>query len=85
MVLRLGRRLLREVAEESCFGDRIEIRSRFRVRDLQIEHIGWALMAEVQNGFPSGRLFMESMATAPAVQFSRNHSSVAATESLAES
>ncbi len=85
LVLRLGRRLLRDVAEESGFGDRVEIRSRFRVRDLQIEHIGWALMAEVQNGFPSGRLFMESMATAIAVQLLRNHSSVAGTNSLMES
>src|SRR6266581_4427218 len=64
LVLRLGRRLLRDVAEESGFGDRIEIRSRFRVRDPQIEHIGWALMAEVEHGFPSGRLYMDCMATA---------------------
>jgi AraC family transcriptional regulator len=84
LVLRLGRRLLRDVAEESGFGDRIEIRSRFRVRDPQIEHIGWALMAEVEHGYPSGRLYMDCMATALAVQLLRNHSSVATNNSLVE-
>ena len=85
LVLRVGRRLLRDVAEESGFGDRIEIRSRFRVRDSQIEHIGWALMAEVERRYSSGRLYMDCMATALAVQLLRNHSSVAGTNSLAES
>ncbi len=50
LVLRLGRNLLHQVAEESAFEDRIEIRSRFRVRDSQIENIGWVLMAEAQRG-----------------------------------
>jgi len=85
LVLRLGRNLLHQVAEESAFEDRIEIRSRFRVRDSQIEHIGWALMAEAQRGYPSGRLYMDCMATALAVQMLRNHSSVSGSNSLAES
>jgi hypothetical protein len=45
LVLKVGADLLRQVAEESGFEDHIEIRSRFRLRDSQIEHIGWALMA----------------------------------------
>jgi len=40
-------------------------------------------MAEMQNGYPSGRLFMDSMATALAVQLLRSHSSVAGTPALA--
>jgi AraC family transcriptional regulator len=77
LVLRVQPRLLRRIAEESGFKHGIEIRSRFRVRDPQIEYIGWALMAEAQNGYPSGRLYMDCMATALAVQLLRNHSSVA--------
>lgn len=77
LVLRVEPRLLRRIAEESGFTRDVEIRSRFRVRDPQIEYIGWALMAEAQNGYPSGRLYMDCMATALAVQLLRNHSSVA--------
>ncbi len=59
-------------------GARIEIRCRFRVRDSQIEHIAWALMDEAQSGYPSGRLYLDCLATALAVQLLRNHSSLAA-------
>ena len=76
LVLRIGSHLLRQVAEESGFQRQIEIPSRFRLRDPQIEHIGWALMAEVQHDYPSGRLYWDCMATALAVQLLRNHSSV---------
>jgi hypothetical protein len=41
--------------------------------------------AEVQRDYPSGRLFMVSMATALAVQMVPNHSSVAGIGSPAES
>lgn len=64
LVLLVGRHVLRRGAEESGFGNQVEIRSRFRVRDSQIEHIGWALMAEAQQGYPSGRLYLDCMATA---------------------
>jgi hypothetical protein len=66
------------------FEDHIEIRSRFRLRDSQIEHIGWALMAEAQRGYPSGRPSLDSMATVLAVQLLRNHSSVAGMRSQPE-
>jgi AraC family transcriptional regulator len=78
LVLRLSRALLRQAAEDSTSGDRIEIRSRFRVRDTQIEHIAWALMDEAQSGYPSGRLYLDCLGTALAVQLLRNHSSLAA-------
>lgn len=64
LVLLVWRHVLRRGAEESGFGNQVEIRSRFRVRDSQIEHIGWALMAEAQQGYPSGRLYLDCMATA---------------------
>jgi len=75
LILRVGSPLLRQVAEESGFQGQVEIRSRFRLRDPAIEHMGWALMAEVQQGYPGGRLFMDCMATALAVQLLRKHSS----------
>jgi AraC family transcriptional regulator len=84
LVLMVGQRLLAQAAEESGFEDHIEIRSRFRVRDSQIEHLGWALMAEAQQGYPSGCLYMDCMATALAVQLLRNHSSVPRMHSLPE-
>lgn len=82
LVLMVGRHLLQQVADESGFEDRIEIRSRFRVRDSQIEHLGWALMAEALDGYPSGRMYMDCMATALAVQLLRKHSSVPGRHSL---
>jgi AraC family transcriptional regulator len=84
LILRVGSCFLRQVAKESGFGEPIEIRSRFRLRDSQIEHIGWALLAEVQDGYPSGRLYIDCMATALAVQLLRNHSSVAGSRSPVE-
>src|SRR5215469_931731 len=84
LVLRIGSHLLHQAAEESGFRGQIEIRSRFRLRDPQIEHIGWALMDEVQHGYPSGRLYLDCMVTALAVQLLRNHSSVGGNRVVAD-
>ena len=84
LILRVGSYFLRQVAKESGFGGPIEICSRFRLRDSQIEHIGWALLAEVQDGYPSGRLYMDCMARALAVRLLRNHSSAAVNRSPVE-
>lgn len=54
---------------------KLRIRSRFQVRDSQIEHIGWALKAEMENGYPTGRLYMDSLATGLAARVIQNHSS----------
>ncbi len=45
-------------------GHRIELVRGSHFRDVQIQYIGQALMAECENGFVSGRLFGESMALA---------------------
>lgn len=72
-------KLLQQVAEDSGLDpSRLELRSRFQIRDPQIEHIGWALKAEVEQGHPSGSLFLDSMATALAIQLLRHHSSLPA-------
>jgi AraC family transcriptional regulator len=82
LVVKISRNLLRDVASEFGFPDCIEIRSQFRLRDSQIEHLGWALMTEFQNGFPGGKVYLNCMATALAIQLLRNHSSMSRTISL---
>lgn len=56
---------------------RIEIRNRFSVRDAQLENIAWALKAEMESGYPSGRLYLDSLAVSVATRLVRSHSSVA--------
>lgn len=56
---------------------RVEIRNRFQMRDTQIEHIGWALKAEMERGYPSGRLYVDSLAMALAARLLHGHSSLA--------
>jgi AraC family transcriptional regulator len=69
--------LLRSAAEGLDFDPaRVEIRNRFQTRDTQIEHIGWALKAEMERGYPSGRLYVDSLAMALAVRLLQGHSSV---------
>jgi AraC family transcriptional regulator len=55
---------------------RIEIRNRFQMRDAQLENVGWALKAEMENGFPSGRLYFESLAVSVSIRLVRGHSSI---------
>lgn len=83
LILSLEGRLLRQVAEDSgCDPRSLALRNRFQVRDPRIEHIGWAIKTEIEQGYPSGRLFMDSMATALAIQLLRNHSSAGSTRAL---
>jgi AraC family transcriptional regulator len=77
LILSIAERLLHSVAEESDMDPRcVAIRNRFQVRDVQIEHIGWALQAEMERGYPCGRLYTDSLATALAAQLVRNHSAI---------
>jgi AraC family transcriptional regulator len=60
LLLAIAPKLLKQVAEESGFKTNgLEIRNRFQIRDPQIEHIGWALQAEVEQCYPSGNLYMD--------------------------
>jgi AraC family transcriptional regulator len=77
LTLSIAPELLRLVAEE--FDDdpsRIEIRNRFQVRDPQLENLGWALKAEMECGYPCGRLYLDSLAIAVATRLVRCHSSL---------
>jgi AraC family transcriptional regulator len=67
--------LLRSVAEERGVDfQHIEILNRFQTRDPQIEHVGWALKAEMET-HATGRLYTDSLATALAVRLVERHSS----------
>jgi AraC family transcriptional regulator len=78
LVMSLSSELLRRASQESevdfC---RVELRSRFHIRDVQVEHMAWALKTEMENGYPSGRLYRDSMAMAMALHLLRHHSSLA--------
>ncbi|MGC2815880.1 MAG: AraC family transcriptional regulator [Candidatus Acidiferrum sp.] len=80
LIIGLRYRLLQQVVEESG-GDanKLRVKNRFQARDGQIEHIGWALKAEMEGGYPSGRLYLDSLAMALAARVVRNHSSLART------
>jgi AraC family transcriptional regulator len=78
LVIGMKLRLLQSVVQQSG-GDpaHLRITNRFNVRDPQIEHIGWALKAEMESGYPSGRLYADALATGLATRIVRNHSSLA--------
>jgi AraC family transcriptional regulator len=78
LVIGLKLRVLERIVQESG-GDpcKLQVLNRFQARDPQIEYIGWALKAEMENGYPSGRLFMDALATGLAARIVRNHSSLA--------
>ncbi|MEZ4736251.1 MAG: AraC family transcriptional regulator [Caldilineaceae bacterium] len=50
---------------------RIELDTRCHFRDPQLEHIAWALDAERRAGYPSGRLYTDSLGMALAVHLLR--------------
>jgi len=78
LVIGLKLRLLQQVMEEIGEDpDKLQVRNRFQERDPQIEHIAWALKAEMENGYPSGRLYLDALSTALAARIVRNHSSLA--------
>jgi len=78
LVLGVEDQLLWRAAEEYGLQPaRLEMINRFQIRDAQLENIGWALKAEMEGGYPSGRIFMDSMATALAARLVRRHSSLA--------
>lgn len=78
LLMRLSSSLLRAAAQELGLDPtRLELRNRFQMRDEAIESIGWALKAEMEAGYPSGRLYMDGMAISLAARLVRCHSSVA--------
>jgi len=74
LVLRMPETLLRTVASELDLNPaHVELADRFQMRDPQLEHIGWALKADIEAGCPGGRLFRESLGTAFAARLLQRH------------
>jgi len=68
-------------AEELGVGrNRFEVVNCFQVRDSQIEYICWALKAEMERGYPTGRTFLDSLSMALAAALVRCHSSLASVQ-----
>jgi AraC family transcriptional regulator len=66
--------LLRDIAGRLGMDTRnIEIADRFQLRDPVIEHIGWALKADLDSGSTGGRLLRENLGTALATRLLQRH------------
>jgi AraC family transcriptional regulator len=75
-IIRVPTSFLSLVAGESGIDpDSVEIVNRFQLRDPQMEHIGWALKAEMDAEYRSGRLYLDSLATAMAACLLDRHCS----------
>jgi AraC family transcriptional regulator len=78
LILGIPPSLLNTVAEEHGFdARRVEIRNRFQIRDAQLENICWALKAEMESNYPSGRLYVDSLGVSVASRLISTYSSVA--------
>jgi AraC family transcriptional regulator len=76
LFLRVPATLLEQVACDAERGaETAEIAACFLTRDPQIEHIGWALKAEIEAGSPNGGLFLDSLGAALASHLLVRHSS----------
>jgi len=74
LVMRVPDDLLRTVAIELDMDPgNIEVADRFQLRDPFIEHIGWALKADIESGGSGGRLFRDSLGTALAARLLQRH------------
>lgn len=69
LLLRLAPGLLQETADALQLPrERSDPAPAIHIRDAQIERIGWMMQAENHDGYPGGRLFADSLASALAVR-----------------
>jgi AraC family transcriptional regulator len=73
---RLPSTLLLQVAADLALDPLPAVESRYRFRNPQIEHVLIALDSERAAGFPSGPLYVESLAVALAIQLLGGHQAV---------
>ncbi len=74
LVMVVPQELLQSVAVQLGMNPaHIELADRFQLRDPQIEHIGWALKADIEAGSTGGRLFRDSLGTALAIRLLQRH------------
>jgi AraC family transcriptional regulator len=69
LLLRLTPSLLLDTAEAMGLGSGgAELAPSIHIRDPQVERIGWMMQAEDHDGYPGGRLFADSLASALAAR-----------------
>lgn len=72
LVIDLAPWFVREIAEAmGISGDRVTIAPQLHLTDKRLEHIGWALLDELEMDEPLGRLYAESLGSALAAQLIR--------------
>jgi AraC family transcriptional regulator len=77
LVVDLAPWFVREIADEmSIPADRAVITPQLHLHDKRIEHIGWALLEELQSDDPLGRLYAESLGSAIASHLLRRSAPV---------
>jgi AraC family transcriptional regulator len=82
LVVRVSQDLLTEAAAGlGIQASETVLRNRFQVRDAEIEHLGWALKAELEHNHGSGHLYADCIGMALACRLLRGHSWVAPKES----
>ena len=73
-VMRLGRAFLGRVAEENGLdAGTVELLASLDRRDEAVEHVGLAMLAEIESGGTSGRVYGDALSTALATHLLRNH------------
>ncbi len=78
LIIRVPHELMVEAAAGMNMDpDEAVLVNRFKVRDPEIEHLGWALKAEFEREHKSGQLFVDSIGMALACRLLRAHSSIA--------
>jgi len=81
LIVRVSHTLLAEAAQDSGIDPaKTPLLNRFQVRDPQIEQLAWALKAEMDSGYESGRLYLDSLGTAVASRLIHRHSSASGTK-----
>jgi AraC family transcriptional regulator len=74
LLVRLMPALLESTAEAMGLSmSALSITSQLQIRDPKLEHICWALKAELESGDPSERLYAEGLGTAIAAQLLRRY------------
>ncbi len=74
LAMNLSPALVRSVAESMHLNpDRLNIAAQLQLKDPKLQHLGWAVKAELESVDPFGRLYAESVGTALAVHLLRNY------------
>ena len=77
LIVRIPRLLLTNAAQESGVdAAKAQLVNRFQIRDPQVEQLAWALKAEMDSNYESGRLYLDSLGTALASRLLHRHSAI---------